>query len=125
VIDFGLYPNFSADEFNCSHCGKNEMKSEFMGKLQVLRMRYDKPMKITSGYRCPDHPIEAKKDKPGAHASGLACDVAVNGQQAYELMKHALALGFKGIGVSQKSNGPRFIHLDTLEEAPRPNVWSY
>jgi zinc D-Ala-D-Ala carboxypeptidase len=125
VIDFGLYPNFSADEFNCSHCGKNEMNSEFMGKLQVLRMRYDKPMKITSGYRCPDHPIEAKKDKPGAHASGLACDVAVNGQQAYELMKHALALGFKGIGVSQKSNGPRFIHLDTLEEAPRPNVWSY
>ena len=125
MIDFGLYPNFSADEFNCSHCGKNEMKSEFMGKLQVLRMRYDKPMKITSGYRCPDHPIEAKKDKPGAHASGLACDVAVNGQQAYELMKHALALGFKGIGVSQKSNGPRFIHLDTLEEAPRPNVWSY
>lgn len=125
MIDFGLYPNFSADEFNCSHCGKNEMQAEFMSRLQALRMRYGKPMKITSGYRCPEHPIEAKKDKPGAHASGLACDVGVDGKQAYELMKHAFALGFTGIGVSQKGSGSRFIHLDMLEEAPRPNIWSY
>jgi zinc D-Ala-D-Ala carboxypeptidase len=125
VIDFGLYPNFSADEFNCSHCGKNEMQAEFMSRLQALRMRYGKPMKITSGYRCPEHPIEAKKAKPGAHASGLACDVGVDGQQAYELMKDAFALGFTGIGVSQKGSGSRFIHLDMLEEAPRPNIWSY
>jgi hypothetical protein len=46
-------------------------------------------------------------------------------KMTYELMKHAFALGLKGIGVSQKSGGPRFIHLDTLEEAPRPSVWSY
>jgi zinc D-Ala-D-Ala carboxypeptidase len=124
-MDWSLYVNFSAKEFDCQHCGKNEMKSEFMGKLQALRMRYGKPMKITSGYRCPEHPIEAKKEKPGAHASGLACDVGVNGQQAYELMKDAFALGFTGIGVSQKGSGPRFIHLDMLEEAPRPNIWSY
>ena len=125
MIDFGLYPNFSADEFNCSHCGKNEMQADFMSRLQALRMRYGKSMKITSGYRCPEHPIEAKKAKPGAHASGLACDVGVDGKQAYELMKHAFALGFTGIGVSQKGSGPRFIHLDMLEEAPRPNIWSY
>ena len=124
-MDWSLYVNFSAKEFECQHCGKNEMKSEFMGKLQALRMRYGKPMKITSGYRCPEHPIEAKKEKPGAHASGLACDVGIDGQQAYELMKDAFALGFTGIGVSQKGSGPRFIHLDMLEEAPRPNIWSY
>jgi len=124
-MDWSLYVNFSAKEFECQHCGKNEMKSEFMGKLQALRMRYGKPMKITSGYRCPEHPIEAKKEKPGAHASGLACDVGVDGKQAYELMKHAFALGFTGIGVSQKGSGPRFIHLDMLKEAPRPNIWSY
>ena len=124
MIDFGLYPNFSADEFNCSHCGKNEMQAEFMSRLQALRMRYGKPMKITSGYRCPEHPIEAKKAKPGAHASGLACDVGVDGQQAYELMKDAFALGFTGIGVQQKGAG-RFLHLDTLTSGVRPTVWSY
>jgi len=123
-MDWSLYPNFSAKEFDCSHCGKNEMRPEFMGKLQAFRMQYGKPMRITSGYRCPEHPLEAKKSKPGAHASGLACDVGVDGQEAYDILKLAFQLGFKGIGVNQKGTG-RFIHLDMLEEAPRPNVWSY
>jgi uncharacterized protein YcbK (DUF882 family) len=100
------------------------MTPAFMAKLQALRMAYGKPMRITSGFRCAQHPIEAKKMKPGAHASGCACDVAVDGQQAYHLIRHALQLGFTGIGVNQKTSG-RFIHLDMLEEAPRPNIWSY
>jgi len=100
------------------------MTPEFLSKLQALRMAYGAPMRITSGYRCSEHPIEAKKMKPGAHASGCACDVAVDGQQAHQLLKLAFELGFTGIGVNQKTSG-RFIHLDTLTEAPRPNVWSY
>jgi uncharacterized protein YcbK (DUF882 family) len=100
------------------------MTPEFLSKLQALRMAYGAPMRITSGYRCPEHPIEAKKIKPGAHSSGCACDVAVDGQQAHKLLKLAFELGFTGIGVNQKTSG-RFIHLDTLTEAPRPNVWSY
>ena len=123
-MDWRLYPNFTKAEFDCSHCGKNEMRPEFLSKLQALRMAYGAPMRITSGYRCPEHPIEAKKIKPGAHSSGCACDVAVDGQQAHRLLKLAFELGFTGIGVNQKTSG-RFIHLDTLTEAPRPNVWSY
>ena len=124
MIDWSLYKNFTKAEFDCTHCGANQMTPAFMSKLQALRMAYGKPMRITSGFRCPQHPIEAKKAQPGAHASGCACDVGVDGQQAYELMKHAFALGFTGIGVNQKA-GSRFIHLDTLEGGPRPNVWSY
>ena len=81
-------------------------------------------MRVTSGYRCPDHPIEAKKPQPGAHASGCACDIGVEGQDAHRLLKLAFAAGFTGVGVQQKGSG-RFIHLDTLEGGPRPNVWSY
>jgi uncharacterized protein YcbK (DUF882 family) len=81
-------------------------------------------MRITSGFRCAQHPIEAKKIKPGAHSSGCACDVGVEGQDAYQLLKLAFELGFTGIGVQQKGSS-RFIHLDTLEQPPRPNVWSY
>ena len=124
MIDWKLYPNFSAKEFDCTHCGKNEMQPEFLSRLQALRMKYNKPMRITSGYRCPEHPIEAKKAKPGAHASGCACDVGVEGSDAHRLLRLALELGFTGIGVQQKGTG-RFIHLDTLEEPPRPNIWSY
>ena len=100
------------------------MKPEFMAKLQKLRETYGAPMKVTSGYRCPQHPIEAKKSAPGAHASGLACDIGVQGEEAHRLLGLALEAGFTGIGVQQKGAG-RFLHLDTLESDLRPTVWSY
>lgn len=124
MIDWTLYANFSKAEFDCTHCGKNEMKPEFLSRLQALRIAYGKPMTITSGYRCPHHPIEAQKIAPGAHASGLACDVAVRGADAHALLRHAFQLGFSGIGVQQKGGG-RFIHLDTLSGPTRPTCWSY
>lgn len=95
-----------------------------MQQLQMLRFAYGKPMRITSGYRCPDHPIEKAKNKPGAHASGLACDVGVQGAEARELLGLAIKSGFTGIGVQQKGGG-RFLHLDLLEGDNRPTVWSY
>jgi len=123
-VDWSKYQNFSKAEFDCTHCGKNQMTPDFLQKLQTLRSVYGKPMRITSGYRCPEYPIEAKKAQPGAHASGCACDIGVEGQDAHRLLKLAFAAGFTGIGVQQKGSG-RFIHLDTLEGGPRPNVWSY
>jgi len=123
-MDWTKYPNFKAAEFNCTHCGKNEMQPEFMARLQSLRTAYGKPMRITSGYRCKDHPIEAKKAAPGAHASGCACDIGVEGADAHRLLTYAFAAGFTGIGVQQKGTG-RFIHLDTLTKPLRPTVWSY
>lgn len=123
-MDWSKVPNFKASEFNCSHCGKNEMQLEFMLKLQALRNAYGKPMRVTSGYRCKDHPIEAKKAQPGAHASGCACDIGVDGADAHRLLGLAWAAGFTGVGVNQKGTG-RFIHLDTLKGPMRPTVWSY
>ena len=103
------------------------MQPEFMDKLQKLREAYGKPMRITSGYRHKTHPIEAKKSKIGAHATGQAADIGVDRADAYELLKLALEIGFTGIGVQQKGGG-RFIHLDTLEASAdfiRPTIWSY
>ena len=115
------YPNFSKSEFDCQETGLNEMTHEFMIKLQHLRTKYGHSMRITSGYRSPKHSIEAKKDKPGHHALGVACDIECRGQAAYRLMRLAMDCGFNGIGVSQKGGG-RFIHLDIRES---PMIWSY
>lgn len=122
-----LYPNFTKREFDCKHSGHNEMQHSFMAKLQALRTAFGKPMRITSGYRHATHPIEVKKRVPGAHATGLAADIAVSHADAHQLLKLAFELGFTGIGVQQKGGG-RFIHLDTIEgnaSQPRPHVWSY
>jgi zinc D-Ala-D-Ala carboxypeptidase len=125
MIDYGKYPNFSAGEFKCQHCQADGIKEELVAKLQELRTRYGKPMRITSGYRCPQHPIEAKKSSPGAHALGLAADVGVEGSEAHKVLQIAFELGFTGIGVQQKGSG-RFIHLDIRNgELPGPTIWSY
>jgi zinc D-Ala-D-Ala carboxypeptidase len=124
MLNWDNYPNFSEAEFACSHTGACEMQEHFMDALQELRTIYAKPMPITSGYRSPEHPIEARKNKPGTHATGLAADIGCSGQDAYDILQIAFELGFSGIGVQQKGSG-RFVHLDMWEDGPRPNVWSY
>ena len=125
MIDWGKYPNFKASEFKCQHCQADGIRAELLDRLQELRNIYGKPMRITSGYRCPQHPIEAKKTAPGAHALGIACDVGVEGSEAHKILEIAFRLGFAGIGVQQKGTG-RFIHLDIRNgELPGPAVWSY
>ncbi len=117
------FANFTADEFRCSHSGRSDMDADFMRKLQHLRAVYGKPMVITSGYRAPEHPIEAKKRKPGEHTTGRACDVAVRGADALRLVQLASNMGFTRIGVNQKGT-KRFIHLGDSPDF-LPGIWSY
>lgn len=125
MIDWGKYPNFKAEEFKCSHCGSEGIKEALVAKIQAMRTEYGKPMRITSGYRCPRHPVEAIKSIPGAHALGLAADIGVEGAEAHRILTLACKHGFTGIGVQQKGTG-RFIHVDIRNgELPTPAVWSY
>mgnify|MGYP003128401199 CR=1 FL=1 len=80
--DFSQFENFSAGEFTCQHCGSEGIELDFVQKIQNLRSIYGRGMTISSGYRCPEHPIEARKAEPGAHASGRAVDIAVAGADA-------------------------------------------
>lgn len=126
-MDWRFYPSFTEDEFRCKHSKLIDMDVGFMRRLQNLRMAYGRPMKITSGYRDKSHPIEAKKETPGAHSTGHACDVAVRGYDALRLVQLAIVHGFTGIGVQQKGD-VRFIHLDDLKDSDgftRPTIWSY
>jgi zinc D-Ala-D-Ala carboxypeptidase len=120
-MNYGKY--FTESEFACKHCGKVEMDQKFIDRLNKLREAYGAPLKVSSGYRCPDHPVEARKAStaPGMHTTGKAVDFAVERGNAHKLMQIAFDMGFKGIGVQQKGVG-RFIHLDDRNE---PTVWSY
>ena len=76
----------------------------------------------TSGYRSPDHPIEAAKKSPGEHTEGLAIDVvAIGGSPVFEIVEAAIDLGCKRIGISRKSN---FIHLG-LSPNRVTSIWTY
>lgn len=127
VTDWGLYPNFTEDEFRCRHTGLCEMQAEFMELLQAIRRAYGKPMVISSGYRHPSHPTEARKaHTTGEHTRGTCCDVAVSGPDALRLVEIALSFGVSRIGVNQKGNAGRFIHLGIGGPGlPAPALWSY
>lgn len=128
MIDWSRYPNFTKEEFDCKHTGKNEMKAELLDAAQELRNRYGKPISVNSGYRDKTHPIERRKKRPGSHFSGLAFDIKCSRQEAYELARLAFEIGFTGIGFNQHGDG-RFLHLDMIppdsKEFLRPTIWSY
>jgi zinc D-Ala-D-Ala carboxypeptidase len=94
--------------FFCSHTGEAGIVPEFVEKLDKLREACGFPFVITSGYRSSQHPIEARKSKPGTHSQGIAADIAVaDGYQRRMIVEKAIELGFKGIGVHDK-----FVHVD-------------
>jgi uncharacterized protein YcbK (DUF882 family) len=116
--------NFTDDELRCQ-CGCGQLNPDprfvtFMDRVQILRGQYGNPLGVSSAYRCPKHPIEARKETGGQHTIA-AIDLSVSRSNAHEVLRLAFAMGFTGIGVNQKG-GHRFIHLDDRVE---PNVWSY
>ena len=111
--------HFNTAEFDCQHTGENRMEQAFLDKLDALREHCGFPFVITSGYRSPDHPLEAVKEIPGTHAQGIAADIKITSSaQRYSIIKGALEHGFTGLGVAGD-----FIHLDTRGSVPV--MWVY
>ena len=113
------YKYFDIKEFDCQETGENDVKPELIHSLDELREKCGFPFTITSGYRSSRHSIEAAKQAPGTHAQGIAADIAVaNGAQRRAIIKHAMELGFGGIGVAKT-----FVHVDI--RTTEPVVWAY
>jgi len=126
VTDWGRYhPEFQESEFRCSHTGLCDMQVEFMDVLHAIRIEFDKPMVISSGYRHPTHPIEARKNTTGEHTMGTCADVKIRGPEALDLIAIALRHGITRFGIQQKGD-VRFLHLGIGGGSlPNPALWSY
>lgn len=114
------YKYFKIEDFDCQETGENGMDESFIRALDHLRETCGFPFNITSGYRSPTgHSIEKAKDNPGTHAQGIAADIYVTGgRQRMQIVKHATALGFNGIGVAKS-----FVHVDTRKD--KSVLWCY
>ena len=115
---------FTPDELKCQHCGAHGIDTAFVDLLDSIRAEAGFAFPITSGYRCADHPIEARKAVPGSHSTGKAVDIGVSGDRALKVIELALGAGIQRIGVNQKGSG-RFIHLDVCTDKTTPAIWSY
>lgn len=99
-----------------------DLKPQLLERLTRLECILGEELVITSGYRGPDHPIEAAKaNGPGVHSLGLAVDIAsIGGTSTYNLVAAAIAVGFKRVGISRKKN---FVHLDIAGKVT--SIWTY
>jgi zinc D-Ala-D-Ala carboxypeptidase len=122
--DWKLTPSFKPAEMACK-CGRcdglHDMNADFMLALQAIRDQVG-PLRVTSGYRCRQHPNEVQKIQPGSHAQGRAADIhCVDSLTRFTLVRLGIELGMTGIGIART-----FIHLDNGHaNAPRPAIWEY
>jgi len=111
---------FDKSEFN----NFEMMDEKLLSMLDEMREIYGYPIKITSSYRSPEHPIEAAKKQPGEHSYGAAVDiVSDSGGKTFRLVKAAIEVGFTRIGISRKKG---FIHLGIgYPNTPEKTIWTY
>ena len=119
-----LTNNFNLDEFNKHGFALNEtiLKNlqELAKNLQVLRDEVKKPIKITSGYRSPEHNAKVGGAKSSKHITGQAADLKIEGytpKQVAAVIEKLIAAGkMKQGGIGTYST---WVHYDVRGTAAR------
>jgi|TARA_R110000824_G_scaffold190294_1_gene371817 zinc D-Ala-D-Ala carboxypeptidase len=113
---------FKKSEFTCKcGCGKNIINDDLLFQLDRARGFAGIPFKISSGYRCENHP-ESKKNPTSSHITGLAADIECKDSNTRAIMMDALVYAeFERYGLHKS-----FIHVDIdYTRKPSPAIWLY
>jgi|SRR3990167_8175779 len=113
-----LSEHFSSKEFECPCCQQIKYSNDFIFTLEQFRQDIDKPILISSGYRCPKHNQDVGGSPRSQHMEGRAADITVPGRNSYRLAYEAavvrfldIPIVFDGIGCYPESSN-QFIHVD-------------
>jgi len=113
-----LSKNFDDSEFFCPCCGRVIISPSLILKLQVLRDTINKPVHITSGYRCTTYNNKIGGAANSPHLTGMAADIRVEGISILELAEICVEIGFKRVGIY-----PNHVHVDMID--PHPSLFWY
>lgn len=87
--------------------------------LAAIGFMIGKPLKITSSLRSEEENKNCGGSPTSSHLKGLAFDIAIeSSQHRFELIKYAMLLKVKRIGVYKT-----FIHIDFDDEKVQSVVW--
>ena len=109
INDIIISPHFNLSEFACPCCKRVMLHPKLLGKLVELRKILERPIYITSGYRCPEYNKKVGGVVNSYHLIGLAADIKVKDINLIELLEVCEDIDFSGIGFYEKKN---FLHLD-------------
>jgi len=119
-----LTKNFNSWEFRCT-CGMckasdNKMDVDFIETLQEARNVADRPLKITSGFRCAQHHLSLQRPT-SSHTLGLAVDIATpDSSSRHNVVRALIRVGLSRIGI-----GKNFVHVDADLDKPTNVMWDY
>lgn len=118
---------FKQEELICKcGCNHQRMDQSLLNSLDFIRNQFNKPIILSSAYRCPMH--DRSIGGANVHTTGKAVDISISGIDAYDLLNIIMmSKWFTGIGIKQSGNyNSRFIHIDNLlDKNSRPRLWSY
>ena len=128
--------HFSEKEFwcRCSQCQKGDaemgippggmlggvpenVKALVENVLDPLREKYGKPIKVNSGYRCPNHNLAVGGSMQSQHMKGEAADIAPMDGDASELEKLVEIIKQNGKW-DQMIVYPTFVHVSWKRFGP-------
>lgn len=109
----------------CGHkdCDQRSVNQETLNMLQSVRDSIKRPMIVTSGGRCPNHPDEINRSIPADHQKQQGIDTPVNGGlERGEIVSAGIAAGFNAMGIAKT-----FVHLGYRPELPEGKIimWLY
>lgn len=106
-----LSPHFRRSEFecNCGQCsGYDTVDAELLNMLEAIRTHFNKPVRITSGHRCPTHNANVGGTMKSQHLFGRAADIQVQDTSPQEVYDFAETLEPGGLGLYDD-----FVHIDS------------
>jgi hypothetical protein len=126
ALDLGPDTQLDAGTFKSRHYTWQDLRndrwststvsSRAVNALDWVTDQFGSKLKITSGYRAPNHPAESAKARPGQHTHGQAIDIDVSGMSDAEksrLVALFVQSGARGIGhYPPGSGGAGTIHVD-------------
>jgi uncharacterized protein YcbK (DUF882 family) len=108
-----LTKHFSEKEFACKcKCGKGLISQELVNKLEEVRVKFGKVMRVTSGVRCLEHNLDIGSRKTSSHipnkdgigrAADISCRDIITRSELLPLMLDE----FERVGINKT-----FIHVD-------------
>lgn len=110
---------FTIQELACKCCGQLTINQKLVYLLDTIRYALNKPVTLTSAYRCEHHNKEVGGSPKSQHVLGNAADISCGASEdKFHIISIAIKGGATGIGVAKN-----FVHIDMRIGAK--SFWTY
>ena len=114
-----LFGHILLSEYRCPCCGAIPYDEEGLGQRELfeayeaIRSTLNRPLRITSGFRCPKHNADIGGEPFSIHLFGLALDIDAKDIGEVESLVAAVNLTAPNLRMGIYTKAETFVHIDT------------